>query len=820
MNDRSVPLRRAVLGVLAFATAPAFSQQATPAPEMRSIETIVITAQKREQSLQDVPIVVTAVSEQLLQDTGVKDIKDLTILTPGLLVTSTSNESVTTARIRGIGTVGDNAGLESSVGVVIDGVYRPRNGVSFGDLGELERIEVLKGPQGTLFGKNTSAGVINIVSQRPEFDFGADVELGAGNYGALEGSASITGPIAGETVAGRLFVATRERDGFYDVSTGEGPRSDNEDYDRSFYTVRGQLLIRPSETFDARLIADYTDRDERCCAAVQTNVGGSGAIIDALATDAGVARPADPFGRLAFMNRPTDQSVEDTGVSAELNWELDALTFTSVTAWRTWQTINGQDSDFSTADILWRPTNGDFGNEIDQLSQELRLAGDTGRLNWLAGAFFAQEDLRNDLSLLYGADFEPYYGLAISAQLGAPNPAFVSARTGLPFGTNYVLGGGTRDVFEQDSESYALFTNNTLALTDQLDFTVGVRYTNEEKTLDSVYQNVGGNGAACAASRANLGTIAPAIPNATLLGIYYGLGCATFADPLFNSIATTQSLDESEWSGTAKLALRFTDEVMSYVSFARGYKASGFNLDRERTNNNLANNPAAPPIAADLDTSFPAEMVDSYELGLKTQWLEDRMLLNTAVFYQDYENFQLNTFTGIQFVVTSLPQVVSQGVDLDMVWYASGRQLSFQGGVTYADTQIEEFGAALPFFRADRENDRLSFAPEWSASLATTFEQPIGANMLWRANVGAKYTSEFNTGSNLDPGKGQDAITLVNARFGVGAQDGRWMLEAWSQNVTDEEYYQVVFDATLQTGVLDAFLGAPRTYGLTLRMNF
>src|SRR5688572_506335 len=214
MNDRSVPLRRAVLGVLAFATAPAFSQQATPAPEMRSIETIVITAQKREQSLQDVPIVVTAVSEQLLQDTGVRDIKDLTLLTPGLIVTSTSNESSTTARIRGIGTVGDNPGLESSVGVVIDGVYRPRNGVSFGDLGEMDRIEVLKGPQGTLFGKNTSAGVINIVTKRPTFDFGSNIELTAGDYGALEGSASLNGPIAGDVVAGRIFAAYRERDGY------------------------------------------------------------------------------------------------------------------------------------------------------------------------------------------------------------------------------------------------------------------------------------------------------------------------------------------------------------------------------------------------------------------------------------------------------------------------------------------------------------------------------------------------------------------------------------------------------------------------------
>src|SRR5262245_10304651 len=231
MYQSSLLLRRAVLVALALSAAPVTAQETEQTQESgRSIETIVVTAQKREQSLQDVPIVVTAVSEQLLQDTGVKDIKDLTVLTPGLTVTSTSSEAATTARIRGVGTVGDNPGLESSVGVVIDGVYRPRNGVSFGDLGELERIEVLKGPQGTLFGKNTSAGVINIVTKQPSQDFSSQVEVSAGNFGIIEGSASINGGLS-EGISGRLYVATRERDGFLDVQRGAGPRTEKEDTD-------------------------------------------------------------------------------------------------------------------------------------------------------------------------------------------------------------------------------------------------------------------------------------------------------------------------------------------------------------------------------------------------------------------------------------------------------------------------------------------------------------------------------------------------------------------------------------------------------------
>jgi iron complex outermembrane receptor protein len=813
MNQPSLLLRRAVLVALALSAAPVTAQETEQTQESgRSIETIVVTAQKRVQNLQDVPIVVTAISEQLLQDTGVKDIKDLTLLTPGLIVTSTSNESSTTARIRGIGTVGDNPGLESSVGVVIDGVYRPRNGVSFGDLGELERIEVLKGPQGTLFGKNTSAGVINVVTRKPTFDFESDIELTAGNFGALEGSASLNGPIAGDAVAGRIFVAARERDGYLDVTRGAGPRTEAEDFDRSFYTARGQLLIKPSEAFDLRLVADYTEREENCCAAPQavlTPVTGVLTVLNAISPGS-FANPADPFERLAFSNRDTTQNVEDKGLSAEFNWDFDAATLTSVTAWRDWDIASSQDADFTTVDILYREANGNNGNEFEQLSQEFRLAGETDRLNWLVGAFYADEDLTSRNQLIYGNHFRTYYNALLQNAL-APFPA-----------SAWPANLGTQDAYEQQSKTWALFTNNSVRITEALELTLGVRYTDESKDLDTHYFNQHG-GVGCSILRNTPAFLAsPAAPT------IFGIGCATYADPIFNNLTTAQTIDENEWSGTAKLAYRFTDEFMAYASVARGYKASGFNLDRERTGNSALNPGAPGGIAADTNTSFDKELVDSYEVGVKTQWAENTLLLNAAVFYQDYEDFQLNTFTGIQFVVTSLPQVVSQGVDVDMVWYTPLEQLSLQGGVTYAETTIEDFGAAAAFFRPERESDTLSFAPEWSGSLAATFEQPVGASLLFRANIGAKYTSEYNTGSNLDPRKIQDAYTLVNARLGFGDADEAWMVEVWAQNLTDEEYYQVAFDATLQgssagavpTSTIDAFLGAPQTYGLTARFKF
>src|SRR5690606_34008437 len=223
----------AVVGVAAFGFAGAAAAQEGPT----TVDDIIVTAQKREQSLQDVPIVVTTLSQEALDGAGVRDIKDLQILTPGLTVTSTTSETITTARIRGVGTVGDNPGLESSVGVVIDGVYRARNGVGFGDLGEMSRIEVLKGPQGTLFGKNTSAGVINIITEAPSFTPGFEGELTGGNYGAWGAAASVTGPLS-DSIAGRLYIASRQRDGFYNVDTRGGPRTETDDQNQDFWTAR------------------------------------------------------------------------------------------------------------------------------------------------------------------------------------------------------------------------------------------------------------------------------------------------------------------------------------------------------------------------------------------------------------------------------------------------------------------------------------------------------------------------------------------------------------------------------------------------------
>ncbi|AQR63345.1 TonB-dependent receptor [Brevundimonas sp. LM2] len=874
----------AVVGTAVFGWAGVAAAQ----DQASSVDDIIVTAQKREQSLQDVPIVVTSLSEDLLQDAGVRDIKDMQILTPGLTVTSTQSEASTTVRIRGAGTVGDNPGLESSVGIVIDGVYRSRNSVGFGDLGELSRIEVLKGPQGTLFGKNTSAGVINIITALPSFTPGVEAEATGGNYGAWGVSGSVTGPIS-DTVAGRLFFATRKRDGFYDVDLGDGPRTNTEDQTQDFWTGRGQLLILPNDDVSVRLIADYSKREEFCCGAVQTRVGPSQAFIDALSAGSGQAPPVAgfgtvPFDRTSYANRDTPQEIEDMGLSAEANIDLNEwnATLTSITSWRDWSFQQGMDLDYTGADLLYRANDGSNGYGVDNLTQEFRLAGATDKLDWLVGVFATLENVYRDDSYVYGSDYNAFQSFLLTATVptaaGGPSPSRLQCFTnpagllvntvpfpgGIPAGSALCALGGVapsaaapvnpvgkayQDHYSQRSESLAFFTNNTYRVTEQFDLTFGLRATYDKKRLMGLQDNLGTNGAACGGALANQnpanravspipGTANVATPAAAL-----GLLCLPWANPLYDNRRISEEFDDSDISGTVKAAYRPNDDLLLYVSYARGYKGFGYNMDRVQTG-----------VTPDASLFFAAETVDSYEAGFKATLFDGVMLLNATYFDQTFENFQLNTFLGTAFVVESIPELTSRGVDADLIWFTPIEGLSFQGGLTYTDAKYGDFGAAdlsspgrfpqlslLPGARA-------SFAPEWSATGAISFDRSLGGGLRGGFNLSAKYSTEYNTGSDLLPYKFQEDFTVVNGRVSLGSESESWTVDLWAQNLLDEEYTQVGFSAPLQgtafantttpqadgtfyapynaatntgdTQTYNAYLAAPRTYGVTLRVKY
>jgi outer membrane receptor protein involved in Fe transport len=785
---------------------------------------IIVTAQKREQNIQDVPVSVMAMSAQELQDAGVKDIKNLQVLAPGVTVTSTTSENVTTARIRGIGTVGDNPGLESSVGVIIDGVYRARDGVGFGNLGEIERIEVLEGPQGELFGKNNDAGVINIVTKRPSSTFGVTAEVTAGNYDDREASASVTGPLSAIS-AGRFYAGYQKRDGFLEVGTGAGPNTQNNTDNRDVYTMRGQYLLTPSDKVSVLLIGDYSKRNESCCGAVETADGPFAGLFNALAATpelggvpgtVGIATSPSPADRTAYANQPLVQRIRDMGISGELDWDLDIGKLTSITAWRDNSIIGANDVDYTAVDLIQEPATE--GNLVDfkQTSQELRFAGRNGPLDWLVGGFFSSEILTYNTAIYAGDDFDLYLSGLSSAAVGPPNFLLSTELTGKPPGSLFVPGvSGQADSYHETSKSYAFFTNETYNITHGLDVTAGLRFTATKKTTNSNYVSPDG-GSACGALLADpavSGNLAS--PENQFL---IALGCATPFNPYFAGKSTAQSLTEGNVEGTVKLAYHFNDELMTYLSWANGYKAGGFNLARVTA--------GLVGVAPDFDTEFPRESVESYELGVKSELAGRTVRLNASIFDQQYSNFQLNTYTGLQFVVSSVRHVESKGAEVSADWATPLSGLSLSSGLVYAFTNITEFGESADLFapnqatNLDRLNNRLSFAPLWSGVSGATYTVPLGASLQLHANINEKYSSSYNTGSDLDPRKLQGAYGLLNARLGIGSTDEKWALEIWGNNIADKLFYQVAFDAPFQYHQIDAFLGDPRTFGVTLRSKF
>ena len=828
----------AAASAIALSGAPAFAQ------ETRTVDVITVTAQKREQGIQDIPVAVTAYNAELLQNAGVRDLKDLAVIAPGINVTSTSNEFVTTARIRGIGTVGDNPGLESSVGIVIDGVPRARNGVGFNDLGELERIEVLRGPQGTLFGANTSAGIINVVTKRPEYEFSSHAELEyiAGSEEGYGVAGGFTGGID-ENIAMRVFGAYRERDGFNQVETFGGPRTEDRDGDQDYYTLRTQFLVDFTENVNLLLSADYTKREEFCCGAPSLVSGPTSLAINGLVPGARpVPGASDPFSRVIQSNRDTGQNIVDHGYSGELNWEFENFDMTAILSDRSYSLRSGQDTDFTGADIVFRDaSNNTF--DFDNTTFELRFSGETERFDWMVGMYYSDEYLVRGDAIQMGSAFEPYLGLLggsptlvtdLANGLGA---TFIPGYTPLAVGSGAPLGGGNPlgDTFTQEGESLSFFTHNTWRVLENTDITFGLRHTSTDKT--ATFDFAESNVAACDVWEGVFGDaldFSTPTNQAILAGFSLGSGvpvaslvqfgtftCLPFSRDVFAQIDNTQSLEENQTTGLLSVSHRINDDLLVYGTFSRGYKAGGFNLDRFSQSGSSAVD--FQSVLAD-PTSYPArfdpEIVDSVEIGFKTEWLNDTVLANLYLFSSDFETYQLNTFNGIGFFVTSIDGASTQGAEAEILWFPESMPgLTLQGGVTYADARYDNFA---PTGTADVDRlsgQNFSLAPEWYASGSVSYNGNLDNGMSWLAHLDARWLSEQNTGSDLDPEKQQDAYAIFNGRVGISAEDEAWSLELWGRNLLDEEYVQVGFDGPFQPGSFNAFLGAPRTYGLTLRVR-
>ena len=863
---------------------------------------IVVTATRRNQALSDVPLAVSAVTAENLQMSGATDIRQLNQLSPSLLVSSTQSEGAAVARIRGIGTVGDNPGLESSVGVFIDGVYRSRTGMGLTELGPLERIEVLRGPQGTLFGRNTSAGLISIITAQPRFEPEISGALTIGNYDLRRGEVSATGPLS-SSLAARLDAVYLTRDGFLeDVISGRDVN------DRNRFLVRGQLLYQPNDDLSVRFVADYTRRREECCAASYlpardfTTAGPQPSTMKAVLTAMGAVINDDTFERDVSITpgRNYDSDVDDWGLSNEINYDFGAATLTSITAYRDNKLVRGQDADFNNLDILFRASDGGSGNRFKTFTQELRLQGEAmgGKLDWLVGGYYANEKARYVDNVGYGADFASFANclaalnfanLTGQPTLAAPgtatcfNPAVAGAIlpalpadqqlvlsafarlgvfAGAPFGNSGFANLATAlgvpgqtlnleteaDEWRQNSNNWALFTHNIFEITPGLDLTIGARYTSERKKVTA---NLTDSNTLCSFFTA-------AIPS------LQQIPCVFVPSVPGGSFQESDNKSESKLSGTAVLSWKPTPELLTYASYSRGYKAGGFNLDRAALLRAGGNGAVLPQTNLDA-LKFKPETNDAIELGAK--YNGRGFDINVAVFHQLFKNFQLNTFNGLNFVVENINSckddlagadtdnnpatgvctggtragVRSQGIEIE-AFTRPMRYLDINAGIVYADTKyrnnlVGADGRALTNALFQLPGRRVSNSNLWTFTGAVAWTPPIGGTGLsGLVYADARHMSGFNTGSDLDLEKHQSAFTVVNARLGVRGRNNAWSVELWAQNLFDEDFLQVAFDAPLQgsgtergvlqgfypraTQLFGAFLGEPRTFGVTFRANF
>jgi len=901
----------------------AVTQQAQAAADAQG-DQIIITAQGRRQILQDVPIAVTAVGGGEMKNSGASDIRQLNQLVPTLLVSSTGSEANGSARIRGIGTVGDNPGLESSVAVFIDGVYRSRSGIGLNELGEIDRVEVLRGPQGTLFGRNASAGLIHIITKKPTFTPSAYGELTAGNYSLFRVAGGVNGPLS-NTLAARLDAVYVKRNGFYTVVNPTGGTEDSVN-DRNRFFTRGQVLFQPNDKLSFRLIGDVTERDESCCGAVYVQTrevydptpGSPGDFATATSNRIvnilklpffGGILPSqgDPYNRKLAVSpgRTYKNKTHDWGVSGQLDYDLGGANLTSITAYRYYKSYGAGDVDYGNVDILYRGDDKNSYRQFKTFSQELRLQGSAfaNKLDWLIGGYFAHENLVVSDNLKFGTQYGPFAACrALAGTAVAPSALFPFFDPSAPgcMGTTpqAALGGASmrqvvgaslgaaapiflpafdrlsqvRDVgdinskYYQTSKNFAVFTHDIFHITDKLDATVGLRYTWESKDFHAVFNN---NNTICPQQQAALD---PFLTNPALAATAGGiilLSCTGNSSSALNSLNLKDGFDEHKLTGTGVLSYKANDNLLLYASYSRGYKAGGYNLDRSDLGTALF--PRTNADAANL--RFAPEVVDAVEGGFK--YSRHGFLFNAAIFYEKFKDFQLNTFNGTVFIVQNINScstnlngldqdqsattgacasnntrsgVSSFGIELEST-YSPMRYVTLTAGYAYADTKYRNdligssSGEALDPALFLLPGSQLSNAPKHTITGSVSMTPPIGPGITGLFYVDGRWSSKYNTGSDLFPEKLQDAYFVANARIGIRDSSDRWAIELWAQNLFDTNYEQVAFNMPFQSSsgnngtvaqvirfgsptsaianqLYGAFLAEPRTVGVTLRARW
>jgi outer membrane receptor protein involved in Fe transport len=849
-------------------------QAVLEAEDENSSNVIIVTASKREQTLQETPISVSVTTGETLENAQIRDVLDLQTVTPSLRVSQLQTSSASTFIIRGFGNGDNNFGIEPSVGVFIDGVFRSRSASALNDLANVQRIEVLNGPQSTLFGKNASAGVISVVTRPPQFEFGGNIEAVYGNFNQVFLKGDITGPL-GDNVAASFDGSYQRRDGFGEiVNLGE------EINNRNRYTLRGQLLIEPDPDVSIRIIGDYNNIDEVCCQTGTLAVGPTTA--EAIAAVGGQF-PVGLFTFDNFLNVAPVNENENYGISGQIDWQFGDISVTSITAYRELRNFFNQDVDFTSADLTVETRD----QAVDTFTQEIRIASDfDGPINFLLGGYYFDESISQNSNLTIGDDFRAFAsflavnpagglvpGLTPAQQiaLGEGGLQAAEAGAGLPIGS--ILGGDflSTEFFGMQNESYSIFGTVDFEPAPGLVFTAGFNYTDDRKRFQ-IRTQVGDplatiNVVDAFITAATQGAVTSrdgflSLPPAQQLGLaaaalnpasnpFLGLSGLQFQTGFLdvpNAVEPGRTQDD-QLTYLLRAAYEVTPEINVYASYATGFKASSINLSRDSRPllgdfipapaaafanvpapggffNSTFLAPDSPIIDAGLATPnlttgsrfAGPEEAEVYEIGMKAQF--DGFGFNLALFDQTIEGFQSFLFTGLGFALANAGQQSVQGFEVDMTANpVDGLVLTF--AATYLDPIFDSF-VNSPI--GDLTGFRPGNIAEWSIATSATYthEWDSGTRLITRVDYNHESDTQIGNGFNAIGDLGSQFtrdVNLVNGSITLALNNG-FEIGVFGRNIFDEQDILTIFPGVAQPGTVSAYPNTPATYGGVLRYRF
>jgi iron complex outermembrane receptor protein len=764
----------------------AVQAQASANPEQSAeaetpLESVVVTARRRAERLQDTPIAVTALSAKELERQQITSTTDLDKVAPNLQFhsygTLTGNNSAAQVFIRGIGQTDATAAVDPGVGIYIDEVYMGRAVGGAMDFRDIASAQVLRGPQGTLFGRNTIGGAVLLTTNAPGEDAGNSVRVGVGEDNLRELYGAFDLPI-NEVWSARFSVGGRQRDGYVTRAFDGADLGDEEMY-------TGQIALRwePSDALQLTLRGDYTKEDENGSPFVFREMNEAATFVGAASIAAGCPNILDPFpppllvGPLddprcgndaqalgTFTNGgtyPASSTLENDGVSLVARWDFnDVLTLKSITSDRHLEWTGTRDADNTPLLIL----HTNYTSQSDQFSQELQALIDTERLDGVFGVYFFDEDSFDRLLV----------------PLGNPGTSYDTQRVSL------------------DAKARAAFTEWTFNFTGALSATAGLRYTKETKGLQATMFNVSPATATEPPAPTTLCPFAGPPPTQT--------GCLFLTTDRF----------EREFSSTtasASLQYRFNEQVMAYVSWSEGFKSGGFN---QRYN-------AAPPGNAPI--SFNDETAESFELGLKSN-PTDSLRVNAAIFSTDYDDIQMTYRLGVVPLLFNAGIASIDGAEVEIA-FAPTPELQLDASLGYLDTKFDSitppppFGPVVPTATATLAS-RLPFTPEWQAHVGLSYSFHPSATWSLTPRVDVSYTDEqfFDAGNSVEIAQ-QDAVTLLNASLALESEDSKWRFVLSGNNLTDE-LYPVAGTSSLTTasGYSEIIYARPRTLALSVTRSF